>query len=193
MNVLILVDLQEGPFRVRNKHDADEVIRRVNKLADFVRATGGRVIHVQHDGEEEEDLLPGTSGWKVLSALCRDDSDIAIRKTRNDAFADTDLDSTLASLHATNILIAGWATDFCVDSTVRSAVSRGLNVYMPSDGHTVADRPHLRAVQVVEHHNWVWANLISNGGSITVAATEVLLANPKLNNALKNDAQKRAF
>ena len=189
MNVLIVVDLQEGSFKVRNKHDSDGVINRINKLANFVRLRGGRVIYIQHDGVDEEDLLPGTPGWNLLSILHRDDSDIVIRKTRNDAFADTDLSATLGNLKATNILVAGWATDFCVDSTVRSAVCRGFNVFIPSDAHTLAARPHLKAAQVIEHHNWIWSNLITNNGSVTVATTEDLLVSPKLKKTLRHNAQ----
>jgi nicotinamidase-related amidase len=67
-------------------------------------------------------------------------------------------------------LIAGWATDFCVDATVRSAVSHDYHVTIVSDGHTVSDRPHLTARDVIRHHNWVWAGLLTNR-SISVMET----------------------
>ena len=97
------------------------------------------------------------------------------QKTLNDAFAGSDLQATLQRLGVDRMLIAGWATDFCVDTTLRSAVSRNYNVVAVSDAHTLADRPHLDAASVIGHHNWVWANLITPA-SIRVAATAELLA-----------------
>ena len=43
-----------------------------------------------------------------------------------------------------------------------------------SDGHTVSDRPHLAAPDVIRHHNWVWSDLITNH-SIRVATTAELI------------------
>ena len=51
--------------------------------------------------------------------------------------------------------------DQCVDTTVRSAASLGFNVVVVSDCHTVSDRPHMDAERVIEHHQWIWTNLIS--------------------------------
>ena len=61
----------------------------------------------------------------------------------------------------TRLLIAGWATDLCVDATVRSAAALGYEVVVIADCHTVSDRPHLGAERVIEHHHWVWANLLA--------------------------------
>ena len=72
------------------------------------------------------------------------------------------------------MLVCGWATDFCVDSTIRSAVSHDYNVVVVSDAHTLNDRPHLDAVSVIRHHNWVWSDLITNR-SIKVATTAELI------------------
>lgn len=101
--------------------------------------------------------------------------DVVVEKTLNDPFAATGLQATLAEFNPERILIAGWATDFCVDATVRSAVSNNHNVVVVSDGHTLSDRPHLDAATVIRHHNWVWANLITNR-SIRIASTAELLA-----------------
>jgi hypothetical protein len=34
----------------------------------------------------------------------------------------------------------------------------------PSDGHTTADRPHLSAAKIIEHHNAIWSDFIAPGG-----------------------------
>jgi nicotinamidase-related amidase len=101
--------------------------------------------------------------------------DLVVQKTLNDAFAGTDLQAALETLAPRRVLVAGWATDFCVDATVRSAVSRNHHVVVVSDGHTLSDRPHLDAPDVIRHHNRVWSNLITKA-SIRVASARDLLA-----------------
>ncbi|HHQ4551112.1 TPA: cysteine hydrolase, partial [Aeromonas veronii] len=46
-----------------------------------------------------------------------------------------------------------------------------------SDGHTTADRPHLSAAQITEHHHWMWRHLsLPEGRSVTLLTTDELLA-----------------
>jgi nicotinamidase-related amidase len=60
-----------------------------------------------------------------------------------------------------------------VDSTVRSAAALGFEVVVASDCHTVADRPHLGAERIIEHHEWVWRNLISHHSVRVVPSEEI--------------------
>src|SRR3546814_9524216 len=74
-------------------------------------------------------------------------------KTACDAFLGTRLEEMLRMHGATRLILAGCATDYCVDTTVRAALARGWRTTVPSDGHTTADRPHLSAAKIIEHHN----------------------------------------
>ena len=175
MDAMIVVDMQVGLRNGPPKHDLTGVIRRINQASAMVRSRSGRVIWVQHRGQPGDDFEPGTSGWEILPELNRRVTDVAIHKTLNDPFAGTDLQSVLARMAPDRVLIAGWATDFCVDATVRSAISHGHHVRAIGDGHTLSDRPHLDAASVIRHHNWVWSNLITKN-SIRVASADELLA-----------------
>ncbi len=168
MKILVIVDMQEASFANPDKYDSDGVIERINLLSEHTRNHGGKVIFIQHDGTKEEGLLPYTKGWEIIRKLIKKDSDIIIRKSINDSFQNTELKNILLGLKIEKFIIAGWATDFCVDSTVRSAVSLGFNVVVASDCHTVSNRPHLNAKKVIEHHNWIWQNLIVLENSIEV-------------------------
>jgi nicotinamidase-related amidase len=174
MDALIVVDMQVGLLAGAPKHDLHGVIARINRLADMARARSGAVVWIQHCGRAGDDFEPSTPGWSYLPELNRRPADLVVQKTLNDPFAGTDLQSALARLAPDRVLIAGWATDFCVDATVRSAVSRDHHVVVVSDAHTLSDRPHLEAPRVIRHHNWVWSNLLTNA-SIRVASTSALL------------------
>lgn len=168
MDALIIIDMQEGPFSQSDKYDSEGVISRINQLSEYIRENDGRVIFIQHDGPAEDQLLPLTPGWEILRSLTQNDSDIVVRKTTNDSFYKTELSKHLKALNAEQLIISGWATDLCVDSTIRSAVSLGHNVVVASDCHTVSNRPNLSAEQVIEHHNWLWENLLTSGNLIEV-------------------------
>jgi nicotinamidase-related amidase len=174
MDVLIVVDMQVGLLNGKPKHDLSGVIERINQLAAKVREGSGQVIFVQHCSGAVDDFVPGTPGWALLPELNRAAADIVIRKTLNDPFVGTDLAARLQAIAPDRILIAGWATDFCVDATVRSAVSNQYDVVVVADGHTLNDRPHLDAASVIRHHNWVWSNLITQR-SVRLARTDELL------------------
>ena len=174
MDALIVVDMQVGLLGGEPKHDLRGVIDRINRLAARVRQRSGTVIFIQHCGGTGDDFEPETPGWALLPELHRDPADIVVRKTLNDPFAGTDLAVRLEEIAPDRVLITGWATDFCVDATVRSAVLNHYDVIVVTDAHTLNDRPHLDASSIIRHHHWVWSNLITQR-SIRLARTDELL------------------
>jgi len=161
VDVLLVVDMQEGLLRGAPKHDLLAVVERINRLALRVRRSGGSVCFVQHAGPVGDDFEPLTPGWHLLATIKTEPCDRIVSKTLNDAFFKTSLQSDLAELRADRLLVAGWATDLCVDATIHSAAALGFKVVAVADCHTVSDRPHLRAGRVIDHHHWVWANLLA--------------------------------
>ena len=174
MDALVVVDMQVGLLNGAPKHDLQGVLDRINQLTAMVRHRSGKVVWIQHCGGADDDFAPKKPGWSFLPELDRQGTDVVIQKTLNDPFAGTDLRATLEEIAPDRVLIAGWATDFCVDATVRSAVSNDHHVVVAGDAHTLSDRPHLHAQGVIRHHNWLWSNLITNR-SVRVVATAQLL------------------
>jgi len=175
MDAMLIVDMQVGLLNGAPKHDLRGVIERINRLAAKVRAQSGRVIFIRHCGRKGDDFEPQTPGWQFLPELLRDPADIVVQKDLNDPFAGTDLQDRLREIAPDRVLVTGWATDFCVDATVRSAVSNHYDVVVVADGHTLNDRPHLDAASVIRHHHWVWSNLITQRSVRLARADELLL------------------
>jgi nicotinamidase-related amidase len=174
---LLVIDMQVGLFGPESpRYDADGTVRRINALARAVREAGGTVVFVQHDGPPGDAFEPGSEGWRLLPALDRRAGDPVVHKRACDAFYETDLGETLHARGAGRLLVTGCATDFCVDTTIRAAASRDYDVVVVEDGHTTADRPHVDALSVMRHHNWVWRNLIHPRAPIEVVPTSALLA-----------------
>lgn len=181
MIVLLVIDMQVGLFVEHSpRHDAQAVVDRINILGRVVRRAGGLVIFIQHDGPPGDPFEPGTDGWKLLASLEQEAKDLVVHKQACDAFYQTDLARILTEHDARELLITGCATDFCVDTTVRAAASRDYEIIVVEDGHTTADRPHMDAVSVIRHHNWVWENLILPGRRVTVLPAASIAARVEL-------------
>jgi nicotinamidase-related amidase len=173
---LLIIDVQSALFQGPPvPHDAVNVLARINNLAARARAVGVPVLFVQHDGTQEDGLQPDSPGWHLHPALVRETRDLLVRKTACDAFFQSPLSKTLDQVGAQELIVAGYATEFCVDTTIRRAASQGFRVIVVSDAHTTKDRPVLPAVQIIAHHNWVLSNLIQPENPIRVLPTEEIV------------------
>lgn len=166
---LIVIDMQQGSFSQETpRYDADGLVRRINELAARVRDKQGIVVFVQHDGPEGDPHHPDAPGWHLLPELEVKEGDRFVRKTACDSFLSTDLENLLWAASIEHLIITGCATEYCVDTTVRSALARGYRTTVPEDGHTTAERAHLSARDIIVHHNATWADFISPAGPATV-------------------------
>lgn len=176
MKALLIIDMQKGSFIPETPRvDAENVINRINKLSAHFHENKEPVIFIQHDGSRFDCYVPGTEEWEILSSLEIKEDDWIVSKTANDSFYRSKLDAILKKLGVNQLVITGCATDFCVDSTVRSALNHDYRVTVISDGHTTADRPHLKAKRIIEHYNWIWKEMIPTEGIIQVVSTESFL------------------
>ena len=175
MDVLLIIDVQQGLF-TEPRYRQELVLANINRAAAHVRQNHGRVIYIQHDDLPGSELEPGTPGWQLHQTLQPARGDSQVRKEGCDSFLDTELAFLLAEQPVDRLILCGCATDFCVDTTVRSAASHGFEVLVLSDGHTTADRPHLSAAQIIEHHHWMWRHLsLPQGRNVTLLGTDELL------------------
>jgi nicotinamidase-related amidase len=165
---LVIIDVQANLFDEPRAYRIDEVAALLDRKAAEARAAGAPVIFIQHE-EAGCEWERGTPGWEFHPALAPKSGDIVVAKTFCDGFRDTDLAATLRRLGVDGIVVGGYATDFCVDTTVRAAASRGIPTTVIAEGHTTSERPHLSAADVVRHHTWVWSRF---DAPVSVAASK---------------------
>ena len=157
---LVVIDVQRGildlPNLERKKEidrALDETVGRITGLIDRARSSSAPVIYIQHDGGHGHRLEPGTQGWHLRPELVPQSSEPVMRKRACDAFFESSLDAHLRAAGVNSLVIAGCMTQYCVDTSVRRAVSLGYDVALASDGHTTADTGALRFEQIIAHHN----------------------------------------
>jgi len=151
---LLIIDMQCGV--VAGEQPAarlDSVLENLNLAIAKARRYGFPVIFVQH---EEAGLERDSAGWQLHPALSQESGDHRIFKRYGDSFCDTPLAELLDTLGVRQLWLGGCATDFCVDSTLRNAVSRGFQITVIRDGHTTLSAFALRGEQVIDHFNAVW-------------------------------------
>lgn len=156
MQALIIIDMQNAWIEEHPRYELNAIIDRINQLTAHFRKQSKPVIFIQH---EQDDVRCNAYGWQIHDKLTRHESNHYINKTACDSFESTNLLALLHNEACTTLSICGLATEFCVDTTLHSALSHGFNVIALSDAHTTADRSHLNAESIINHHNWVWANL----------------------------------
>ena len=79
-------------------------------------------------------FVRGSWGAAIVDALRPEPEDIVIEGKRGlDTFASTNLDFILRSRGIENLVVAGFLTNCCVESTVRTGYERGFQVVALSD------------------------------------------------------------
>ena len=160
----MLIDLQHALLDATPRpHEAAAVIDRVHALAARARLAGVPVLWVQHEAQPGHPLAHGSPGWALASGLHTAPGDQFIRKTTPDSFLRTGLADALAARGTTHLVIAGYASEFCIDTTTRRAAGLGFAVTLAADAHTTHDKPHASGALIRAHHNATLADLTSFG------------------------------
>ncbi|MBY3447536.1 cysteine hydrolase family protein [Rhizobium laguerreae] len=129
----------------------DETIARLAALQEKARQAGAPIVLVQHDSGHR--LAVGTPGWALRDEVAPRQAEVVVRKKSADSFFETDLAERLDERSVTHLVIGGCMSQFCVDTTVRRAVSLGCDVTLIADGHTTGDTATLTFSEIIAHHN----------------------------------------
>ncbi|WP_030613604.1 isochorismatase family cysteine hydrolase [Streptomyces sclerotialus] len=178
-SALLVIDMQNALMPLAYR--AAETVATIAGLRERARAAGVPVVTVQHQGGGME---AGTEGWRIVPELAFGADDSVVHKNSADGFLDTDLDKTLRALGATEVVVTGFATEICVDTTARQALSHRYDLVLVADGHTTSERPattgaFAASAQSIAHHNEIFRHLDFPGRRIRVLpASEVDFAAP---------------
>jgi nicotinamidase-related amidase len=138
---LLLIDYQQayrsGPLALPGEAAASAVARR---LRDWAGRIGQAVIHVHHRLPAGAPLFAeGTPAVEALAGLAPGAGETLIVKRQPSAFAGTGLADRLRRDGVGQLLIAGYMTHNCVDSTAREAFHRGWPVGIVADACATRD------------------------------------------------------
>ena len=116
--------------------------RRLATLAQRARASGVPVVYVNDNfGRWRSDfhailehcIHDDVPGRPVAELLAPEQDDYFVLKPKHSGFFSTTLDTLLAYLKVSTLIITGIATNICVLFTANDAYMRDLNIVVPSD------------------------------------------------------------
>ncbi|MGH7728616.1 MAG: cysteine hydrolase family protein [Vulcanimicrobiaceae bacterium] len=132
--------------------ESTNMLANTKEVARSVRAAGGTVVHAPIEFAEgyreissepygilkgvvdSKSFVKGSWGAAIVDELAPEKNDIVVEGKRGlDAFASTNLDFILRSRGITSIVLGGFLTNCCVESTMRSAYEKGYNVITLTD------------------------------------------------------------
>ncbi|POX45681.1 isochorismatase family protein [Streptomyces sp. Ru72] len=161
---LLIIDMQTA--LLGDAHDVGACLHKVANLAEQARAAGVPIIYLR---QRLHDVPAGLI--EVHPVVAPQLGDVVLDKDSADSFLDTGLGDLLDESAVCRVIVTGFATEYCVDSTSRGALSRGYDLVLVSDGHTTPERPPgaaPSAAQVIAHHNTTFSAIQYAGRSITV-------------------------
>jgi nicotinamidase-related amidase len=156
-SALLVIDVQNGLFGLE-PHDPEGLLARIASLEERARKSGTPVIFVRHAGAAGDVLAKGTDGWHIHPRIGPKGNEPIIDKEKCSSFFGTNLDAELKRRDINHLIVCGMCTDFCVDTTIRSAFERGYKITAVSDAHSTMNTPALTAPQVIAHHNFIWGD-----------------------------------
>jgi nicotinamidase-related amidase len=125
-STLVLIDCQNTYTQgVMELEGVQAALDEAATLLDRARTAGIPIIHVQHsDGPGSLYDVDGESGAIVARVAPRDGEPVVVKQYPN-SFVETDLDERLKAVGASSLVVAGFMTHMCVNSTARAAFNLG--------------------------------------------------------------------
>jgi len=137
---------------VKTVMDQTDMLTHTKALVSAARAAGATIIHspiqfaagyyeitrhpygILKGVVDSNAFVKGSWGAEIVGDLTPADGDIVLEGKRGlDAFASTNLDFILRSKGIETVALAGFLTNCCVESTMRSAYERGYEVITLTD------------------------------------------------------------
>ena len=125
-STLVMIDCQNTYTRgVMALDGVGDAIDEAAALLQRARAAGIPIVHIQHDDGEGSLYDIRAEIGQIVDRVAPEADETVIVKQFPNAFVHTELDDRLKALSARNLLIAGFMTHMCVNSTTRGAFNLG--------------------------------------------------------------------
>ncbi|QJY46029.1 cysteine hydrolase family protein [Pseudonocardia broussonetiae] len=123
-STLVMVDLQNTYTRgVMELEGVQAAVDEAAALLDRARSAGIPIIHIQHDSGEGSPYDVRAEIGAIIDRVAPREGEAVIVKNYPNSFTATDLNDRLAP--GSNLVLAGFMTHMCINSTARGAFSLG--------------------------------------------------------------------
>ncbi|WMJ88938.1 cysteine hydrolase family protein [Anaerocolumna sp. MB42-C2] len=155
---LLVIDVQNALVK-EHPYQEEGMLHSLENLISCCRDKNIEIIYVQHNGDKEEDLAPGTEGWQIYDKIKPLGTERVFHKNYNSAFKDTGMQDYLDTKEFTTLIIAGMQTEYCIDTSIKVAFENGFNLIIAKDAISTFDQPLMTAKEICEFYYYkIWNN-----------------------------------
>ena len=123
-STLLMIDCQNTYTRgVMELEGVEEALDEAAALLDRARGSGASIVHIQHDAGPGSPYDVRAEIGRIVDRVAPREGEPVIVKSFPNAFTGTDLDARLKP--GSDLVLAGFMTHMCVNSTARGAFSLG--------------------------------------------------------------------
>ncbi len=141
-SALVMIDCQNTYTRgVMKLTGIDEALLEAEKLLNIAREKNIPIFHVRHDGGEGSPYDINADIGAFIEQVAPQSGEAIITKHYPNSFIQTDLDAQLKAQGVQDIVLAGFMTHMCINSTAHGAFNLG---YQPT---VVASATATRSLQ----------------------------------------------
>ena len=135
--VLLVIDVQNEYFtgKLPITYPAGSLTNVLSAM-DAARAQGVPVVAIQHASPQPDAPVfrKGSKEWELHPEVAARPHDVLIHKSLPGSFTSTELETWLRERGIETVVIAGYMTQMCCDTTARQAMCLGFVVEFLSDG-----------------------------------------------------------
>ncbi|TXN06162.1 cysteine hydrolase [Methylobacterium sp. WL64] len=139
---LVLIDIQntyrEGVMRLSGVEPA---VAEAAILLKRARESGVPVFHIQHNAGPGSPYDIAAEIGQISQEVAPQDGEAVITKAFPSSFVGTDLEDRLKRAGVTDLILAGFMTHMCVNSTARSAFNLGFHPTVVASATATRDLP----------------------------------------------------
>lgn len=139
---LVMIDLQDT-YRhgVMQLAGVEAALAEARRLLDRARAAGAPVFHIRHDAGAGSPYDVTASIGQISAEVAPRDGEAVITKRYPNAFVGTDLEERLRAAGLKDVVLAGFMTHMCVNSTARGAFNLGFSPTIVASATATRDLP----------------------------------------------------
>jgi nicotinamidase-related amidase len=141
---LLIIDAQQEYFAPLGKlvlPDGPKAVEQIARSLGWARRAGVPVFHVVHESRRpgSTTFVPGSPALAIHPAVTPAPGEPVIQKHLPGAFTNTSLEADLRKLGVEQVIVSGFMTQMCCDTTTREAAHRGFRVLFLADATAAKD------------------------------------------------------
>jgi nicotinamidase-related amidase len=166
---LLVIDVQNEYFDGKWPiPEGKTALAHIEEAIDSGQQAGATVIYIQHAVVRPDRgvFVPGTPGFALHPRLHPRPADPRVVKNYPGSFTKTNLEEVLRQREIDTLVISGYMTHMCCDTTAREGFHRDFRVLFLSDATATRDNQH-PTLGVVHHTELHRATLITQASTFS--------------------------